>query len=61
MRRYPIRTLHFGGICVSPLNDGNGKMRHERRKGAQFSREDEIEQTPQFLQIILNRRACFME
>lgn len=47
--------LRLGCVYVTSLHDGLGKVRREQLRGAQHPRHYKIEETPQFLQVVLHR------
>ena len=46
--------LNSGGIAVAPHGDGHGELLHKDRQGAQLAGEDEVEQRPELLQVVLH-------
>ena len=47
----------MGGVGVAAQGDGHREVRHEVGQCAQLSGKDEVKQRPQFLQVVLHRRA----
>lgn len=49
--------LNVRRVCITTLNDRNGKLLHEIWQCAKFSRKHKIKQGPQLLEVVLDRRS----
>lgn len=49
--------LNVRSVCITALNDRNGKLLHEIWQRAKFSGKHKIKQRPQLLQVVLDRRS----
>ena len=48
--------LHAAGVGVAPLSDGHGELLEEDGERAELAREDEVEERPEFLEVVLQWR-----
>ena len=48
--------LNAAGVGVAALSDGHGELLEEDRQRAQLAREDEVEEGPQLLEVVLQGR-----